>query len=69
MDIQIGEQGDENYEVGRVVFELFMNKTPKTSENFRVLCTGEKGNVLSFKNNIFHRIIKGFMMQGGDITN
>jgi len=43
------------------VFELFKNKTPKTAENFRSLCTGEK-NDLHYKNNPFHRIIKGFMM-------
>jgi peptidylprolyl isomerase len=45
-----------------VVFELFKNKVPKTAENFRCLCTGEKGEQLSYKNNIFHRIIPDFMM-------
>lgn len=48
---------------------MFKNKTPKTAENFRCLCTGEKGDDIHFKGNVFHRIIKGFMMQGGDITN
>jgi cyclophilin family peptidyl-prolyl cis-trans isomerase len=43
MDIQIGTtEGEEGYAKGRVVFELFQNKVPKTAENFRSLCTGEK---------------------------
>jgi cyclophilin family peptidyl-prolyl cis-trans isomerase len=54
-------------------FELFADTTPKTAENFRALCTGERGQgrsgkPLHFKNGIFHRIIKGFMAQGGDFT-
>ena len=52
-----------------MIFELFKQKTPLTAENFRCLCTGEKGKDTHFKGNIFHRIIKGFMLQGGDITN
>ena len=62
MDIQIGEEKQE-----RIYFELFLQQTPKTAENFRSLCAGDQG--LSYKNNIFHRIIPDFMMQGGDITN
>eukprot|EP00405_Crypthecodinium_cohnii_P023387 CAMPEP_0206486988 /NCGR_PEP_ID=MMETSP0324_2-20121206/41347_1 /ASSEMBLY_ACC=CAM_ASM_000836 /TAXON_ID=2866 /ORGANISM="Crypthecodinium cohnii, Strain Seligo" /LENGTH=294 /DNA_ID=CAMNT_0053965331 /DNA_START=87 /DNA_END=967 /DNA_ORIENTATION=- len=53
---------------GRLEFELFANEVPKTAENFRCLCTGEKGKNLSFADSIFHRIIPGFMAQGGDIT-
>jgi len=65
MDIEVG--GEEPAS-GRVVFELFPGQVPKTAENFRAICTGEKGEGMHYKGNKFHRIIKGFMMQGGDIT-
>lgn len=69
MDISIGEGPPE-----RIVFELFADVLPRTAENFRALCTGEKGvgsstgKPLHFKGTVFHRIIKGFMAQGGDFS-
>ncbi|KAI9229470.1 MAG: cyclophilin-type peptidylprolyl cis-trans isomerase [Piptocephalis tieghemiana] len=58
---------------GRLVFKLFDKVTPKTAKNFRSLCIGDKGNSstgkpLHYKGSRFHRIIPGFMAQGGDFT-
>lgn len=69
LDIGIG-----NVLVGRVVVELFSDVCPKTCENFRCLCTGEKGlgkatqKPLHYKGCLFHRIVKDFMIQGGDFS-
>ncbi|CAN6165325.1 unnamed protein product [Urochloa humidicola] len=69
MDISIGGGSAE-----RITFELFANVVPKTAENFRALCTGERGlgastqKPLYYKGTNIHRIVKGFVAQGGDFS-
>ncbi|MBK8260853.1 MAG: peptidylprolyl isomerase [Nannocystis sp.] len=63
-DISIG-----NEPAGRIVFELFADVVPRTAENFRVLAAGQNGEAPKYRGCPFHRIIPGFMCQGGDFTN
>ena len=67
-DVTIGGQP-----AGRITMELYADKCPKTADNFRALCTGEKGvgksgKPLHYKGSGFHRVITEFMAQGGDFT-
>jgi len=71
-DITIGASA-----AGRIVIELFIDVTPKTSENMRGLATGEYSSSAPVSENLrklhylgtrFHRIIDGFMVQGGDLS-
>ena len=69
MDISIGGRPE-----GRITFALYDGQAPKTTQNFLMLCTGEKGigkttkKPLHYKHSTFHRVIPGFMIQGGDFS-
>ncbi|KAF8012536.1 hypothetical protein BT93_I0639 [Corymbia citriodora subsp. variegata] len=67
LDVKIGGQP-----AGQIVMELFADSVPRTAENFRALCTGEKGvgrygRPLHYRGSTFHRVFPGALCQGGDI--
>ena len=55
--------------IGKLVFELYKNHVPITAENFRSICAGDGKQGYTYEKSSFHRIIDGFMAQGGDFTN
>eukprot|EP00392_Amoebophrya_sp_AT5.2_P011156 g11231.t1 len=74
-DLQFGDEEVSEEKPNRIAMALYSDSVPRTAENFRQLCTGESGKVsldggkkLTYEGSCFHRVIKGFMMQGGDFT-
>lgn len=73
LDIGFGDEPETRPGGNRIVLELYADRVPKTAENFRALCTGEKGKSpsganLTYAGSGFHRVINSFMIQGGDFT-
>jgi peptidyl-prolyl isomerase H (cyclophilin H) len=68
-DVALGADDENSTPLGRIQLELFVKDCPKTAENFRQFCTGEyllNEQPAGYKGSIFHRVMKGFMIQGGD---
>ncbi|KAG2389383.1 hypothetical protein C9374_013943 [Naegleria lovaniensis] len=80
MEFEVDEGNEEKRILGKVIFELFEEKLPKTVQNFKSLCLGDKGKTkpvkelnnaivnLHYKGTNIHRIVKGFVIQGGDVV-
>ncbi len=71
LDVSLGDDSVKSNLIGRIKLELFANDCPKTCENFRQFCTGEystspTGAPIGYLNCTFHRVIKDFMIQGGE---
>ena len=65
LDISIGGEN-----IGRIVLELFSDLAPRTAENFQGIVNGRKtkdNDILTYKGNYFHRVIKNFIVQAGDL--
>jgi cyclophilin family peptidyl-prolyl cis-trans isomerase len=63
------EISQDSKPIGKITFELYADKAPITAENFRSICAGDGKQGYTYAGSHFHRIIDGFMAQGGDFTN